>query len=153
MDLKTVSFIGPTRIGTDLFTSMSLHPTQPTGTQRIELLMGADPPEPFVLVQFKNVEYWVPLTNVAAFVKAEEVELGAAAGITAEEQELGTDIPSGYCSCDTKHYNFEKVCKECSLPIWRKSNGNQEDHQKEGLIGEGPPGELVGGESLPDVEF
>lgn len=144
MDLKSISFCGSTQIGTDLFTHMSVKPVVPSGVQAIEL------PEdevlfPCVVVTFKGIEYVIPMSNVGAMVldleaaeAAEVAELTADDGvITAEEQELGVDVPSGYCSCVAtgkreKHFNFEKLCKECTLPIWKDTtDGAQKEDQKD----------------------
>ena len=155
MHLKSVALRQPPQIGTDMFQFMSVAPTTPQGTERLELMVGRQPPFPFVAVTYRGTVYSVPLSNVSAYVLRKDEQLDPVE-MTTSAEELGVDVPSGFCSCGAKHWNFEKVCKACSLPIFGRggTDGNEEeDDQKEGLIGEGPPGELVGGESLPDVEF
>ena len=130
MDLKSISFCRPTQIGTDVFTHMSVAPTTPNGTQ--ELKYDATPPG-WVVVTFRGVEYYVPLGNVAALVKREKLEpVEMKPVITDESQELG-DV--SFCTCGAKHFNFEKICKQCTQPIFGRGSSNgdpqEEDHQEE----------------------
>lgn len=137
MDLQSISFCGPTQIGTDLFTHMSVAPTTPNGTEALEFPEETSIPFPCVVVTFRGTEYVVPMSNVAALVLrdvpapalAEPVEMRPGV-ITDESQELGVDVPSSFCTCGAKHFNFEKICKNCTLPIPGRGEADG-DHQEE----------------------